>query len=473
MIYSENGTDPNEIHLVNANLSVLYLSNLELFHDYQDLAIFIEKDITSWLWPNYAPSVYLWNPELPTFVLNKTYSISVGGNASESRVYIPFEHWQNSKFLIRACAYDLKVDKAWVAPNWVIVNQTTASIQIDPKRISSVGVKLLWLQAQLITGAIQSSIANDFIVTNFVSFNFTNNNWELISSPSDKFVVINKIKIFDIIFSDEENDNIIIKTVDSAGLGVYIKTINTTCSQVYLNCDNESIKSATLVFSYTDIYHTDATYWQNFSVTVNVFVSEPPEFAQLVQNITINKCLQMQVKQILPSIVDPDSSLFEISFAEQVPSWIYISNLTESGLNIYYINVDWTSENSWQSYSSSMSLTVVLSDDSGAWTKYPFSINFESYNDIKFDHIDDISLDMSKPVQIAVNINNAQFYVEEWGTVNKINWIWYQSNDNSVFVFDQTKCGFTVGNVSILNVYRSLKYNQYDWKLLSSAICCW
>ena len=211
----------------------------------------------------------------------------------------------------------------------------------------------------------------------------------------------------------------------------------------------------------------------NLVLISTYFKSEPPIFTQSVDNITINKWSFKQFSQKLSSIIDPDSSLFQISFAEQVPIWIYISILTESGLNNYYVNVDWTSENSWQSYSSSMSLTVVLSDDSGAWTKYPFSISFESYNDMKFDHIDDISLDMSKPVQIAVNINNAQFYAEEWGTANKINWIWYESKSNSVFVFDQTKCGFTVGNVSILNAYRPLKHIQYDRKLLSSAICCW
>ena len=449
-MFSENGTDPNEIHLLNSNLSVLYLSNLDLFHDYQILANFIENDITSWLWPNYSPSVYFWTPKLPAFVLLQTYSISVRGNASESSLYIPFEHWQNSRFLIRAWANDPTEDGTWVVPNWVIVNQTTASIQIDPKNVSSAGIKQLWLQAQLITGAIKSSIANDFIVTNFVSFNFINKNWELVSSPTDIFVIVNKVNTFDVIFSDEENDNIIMKIVDSAGLGVYIKTINTTYFQVYLNCENESIKSATLVFSSTDIYHTDATYWHNFSVNVNVFLSEPPEYTQLIQNITINKCSKTLVTQVLPSIVDPDSSLFEISFAEQVPSWIYISTLTESGLNNYYINVDWTSENSWQSYSISMPLTVVLSDNSGAWTKYPFSINFESFKDIKFDHIDDINLSMSKPVQIAVGIGNSQFYAEEWGTASIVNWIWYQSNDNFVFVFDQAKCGFTVGNVSIL-----------------------
>ena len=217
----------------------------------------------------------------------------------------------------------------------------------------------------------------------------------------------------------------------------------------------------------------NASYLQTFNVSINVFVSEPPIFAETIQNITVNLWSSSLATQKLPSIFDPDSNIFTISFAELPPSWIYISTLTESGLNNYYINVDWTSENSWQSYSSSMSLTVVLSDDSGAWTKYPFSINFESYNDIKFDHIDNISLYMSKPVQIAVNINNAQFYADEWGTSNKINWIWYESNDSSVFVFDQTKCRFTVGNVSILNAYRPLKHNKYDWNLLSSAICCW
>ena len=65
----------------------------------------------------------------------------------------------------------------------------------------------------------------------------------------------------------------------------------------------------------------------------------------------------------------------------------------------------------------------MLYDDSGAWTKYSFNINFKSYNAIKFDQIENITIDISKSVQIPATITNKQFYAEECGTTNKIDWI--------------------------------------------------
>ena len=127
------------------------------------------------------------------------------------------------------------------------------------------------MQAQLITGLVQSSISDELIVTDSLSFDFINKNWDLDFSTSEMYLVVNKIKTFDVIFSDEENDNIIMKAVDSAGLGVYIKMMNSSCFQIYLNCDDESLKSKTLVFSYTDAYHTNAIYWNKFSVNINIF----------------------------------------------------------------------------------------------------------------------------------------------------------------------------------------------------------
>ena len=438
--------------MLNASISFKNWRNLKLFIDYQELANFTENDvfisnITLWLWPNYVPSIYLWTPQLPTFALDQVYSIKVGRNVDKSYIFIPFEHWQNSKFLIRAWANDPTINETWTNIEWVAINQTASSFQIDQNYVSSVGANSLWLQAQLITGLVQSSISSEYIVTGYVSLNFINNNWRLASCPSNIFIVVNQTNAFDVGFIDDENDNVIMKTIDSAGIGVYIKPVNNSNFQVYLNCDENLMKSASLVFSYTDAYHTNSTYWQEFSVNVNIFLSEPPVFLQPVQNMTVNICSQKLVVQILPSIFDLDSSLFKVSFLEQTPRWIYISTDNEFGSTYNYINVNWTSDNDWQPSSNNMQLIVVLYDDSGAWTKYSFNINFKSYNAIKFDQIENITIDISKSVQIPATITNKQFYAEECGTTNKIDWIWYQSNKNSIFVFDQVECGFVFGNV--------------------------
>ena len=429
--------------------------------------------MTTWIWPNYNPSIYLWTPQLPTFALDQVYSLKVGRNVDKSYIFIPFEHWQNSKFLIRAWANDPKINETWTNIEWVAINQTASSFQIDQNYVSSVGANSLWLQAQLINGLVQSFISKEYIVTGYVSFNFINSNWRLALNPSNIFIVVNQTKIFDVSFTDDENDNVIMKTIDSAGIGVYIKSVNNSNFKVYLNCEDNLMKSASLVFSYTDAYHTNSTYWQEFGINVNIFLSEPPVFLQPVQNMTVNICSQKLVVQRLPSIFDPDSSLFKVSFLEQTPSWIYISTDNEFGSTYNYINVNWTSDSDWQPSSNNMPLIVMLYDDSGAWTKYSFNINFKSYNAIKFDQIENITIDISKSVQIPATFTNNQFYAEECETTNKIDWIWYQSNKNSIFIFDQVECGFAFGKVSNLNMYRRLRHNQHYWELLSSVICNW
>ena len=108
--FSENGTNSSEVHLVNSDIRYRYLDTLDLFHDYKSLLNFTENDLSAWIWPKYNPSFNLWVPKLPVFILDRAYSIKVGGNAIKSYMYTPFEHWQNSRFLIRTWTNDPKVN---------------------------------------------------------------------------------------------------------------------------------------------------------------------------------------------------------------------------------------------------------------------------------------------------------------------------------------------------------------------------
>lgn len=255
-------------------------------------------------------------------------------------MFVPFEHCQNSRFLIRACANDPSTGEACTVPDWVVVNQTAASVQVDQSKVVSVGVKILWLQAQLIVGLVQSSVSADHVATSSVSFEFTNSNAKLAAAESSLYIVVNQTKTFNVSFVDDEHDKVNMKTVEAAGLGVYIKPLSNSDFEVYLHCDDDAVKSATLVFGYTDVYHTDAAYWQQFSVDVAVFASEPPVFTAAVQNMTINTCYQTRFAYRLPSIYDADSSVFTVSFAEPTPDYIFAKAEANADTTNYFVYVD-------------------------------------------------------------------------------------------------------------------------------------
>ena len=242
IVYIPNGTNPNEIHSAESNINFKSLTGLELFYDIDGLSNFTDADITTCIWPNYNPQVNQCLPQLPTFVLDDLYSVRVGSNVTKNYSYIPFEHWQNSRFLMRVWINDPTTDGSCINVGWISVNQTTASINILSNKISSVGVYNIWLQAQLLISPSEISDLANYIITSYLSFEFVNNNCELISTSISQFIVVNQTKIFNVSFSDYESDNVIIKIVDSAGLGVFIKAFNSLNFQIYLNCDDDSIK---------------------------------------------------------------------------------------------------------------------------------------------------------------------------------------------------------------------------------------
>lgn len=143
---------------------------------------------------------------------------------------------------MRVWINDPTTDGSCISVGWISVNQTTASINILSNKISSVGVYNIWLQAQLLISPSEISDLAKYITTSFMSFEFVNNNWEIISIPPNQFIIVNQTKTFNVSFSDYESDNVIIKIVDSAGLGVFIKAFNSLNFQIYLNCDDDSIK---------------------------------------------------------------------------------------------------------------------------------------------------------------------------------------------------------------------------------------
>ena len=438
-------------------MSYTYLTNLNFFNDYKGLVEYFDDDITSCLWPNYSPYFYFWNPQLPNFLLNKIYSIKIGSNINNKYKFTPFDHWQNSRFLVRACTNDPIIDGSWNVPSWINVNQTDSTIIIVPENVQSVGFFNLWVQAQLIVGLIDSSKLENYISTNSTSFELINSNWHINTSFSNSYIIIGQTKTFDINFVDEENDKINLKVTDPGGIGVFIKSMSTLSSMIYLNCDDSSLNQTQIKLSYTDRYHMNDSNWQILSFKVNIFVSEPPIFTENIETIYFSRWSSTLISRKLPSIYDPDSSSFSISLLNNSLNFIYITSINENGETVYFINIDCSYKDSWYSAGEFLNLTLILSDDSRAFTEYQVYINLSYNSVIKFDHINDVNINLSQSANFSLNIGNAKFKVKEWETNEDINWIWYSQMNQFMYIFDPEKWDFYYGKTETYNIFRCMK----------------
>ena len=66
---------------------------------------------------------------------------------------------------------------------------------------------------------------------------------------------------------------------------------------------NEPTQSE-LVILYTDYYHMDPSMWNNITLIINLFLSEPPIFNGSLSNINLNRCQGETIQ--LPPYYDPD-----------------------------------------------------------------------------------------------------------------------------------------------------------------------
>ena len=240
---------------------------------------------------------------MPEFNLGNDTFINIGANKPLKFEYLPFTSSQNAKFLIR-----IKDENGNAPPNWLQINENSMTISIIASTITLVGTTTLKFEAQLITVSIPDNNYMNYKTQVYSSiFHFENSNWKLQNITSKPYLVVNKLSYFYFIFSDNEADNVIVKMdlneqVDS--FVTFDKTTNT--SQVLLQSNVVSESVINLLFFYTDSYHQDLSFWNNFTISVNLFASEPPVFNSALENVHTNRWHNLLVQ--LPSISDPDTS---------------------------------------------------------------------------------------------------------------------------------------------------------------------
>ena len=104
--------------------------------------------------------------------------------------------------------------------------------------------------------------------------------------------------------------------------------------------DDNSVSKSTIVIQYTDKYHKDDQYWKEIDITVYVFKTEPPQFANELNTIVVNTWSQSQQIFELPPIIDPDSSTFDVTFENDHPNWIQVKESNQSSQRFYVIYIE-------------------------------------------------------------------------------------------------------------------------------------
>ena len=172
-------------------------------------------------------------------------------------------------------------------------------------------------------------------------------------------------------------------------------SLNQTTSNgtMYIQANNASSEPAEIMISYTDSYHKDLTMWKNFTLTYNLFVSEPPVFKTNPQNIELNRCASTSVE--MPQFYDPDtddsgyvifiikcySSDVTVSLSSGTPSWITLN----SNNSIFF-----NTTNNKVKIDDLTTVSIKLTDSTNAFMIYSFNVTVDSFVQPSLPEVDDM-----------------------------------------------------------------------------------
>ena len=95
---------------------------------------------------------------------------------------------------------------------------------------------------------------------------------------------------------------------------------------------------------------------------------------------------------------------------------------------------------------STINATLMLTDDSGAFTLYILNCEIHSSNTVNFKQIENIEIDESKSIQIPLDIGDVNFIAKFCGTQEIIKWIWYSKYQKLLFINNNIQWKFRSSN---------------------------
>ena len=172
-----------------------------------------------------------------------------------------------------------------------------------------------------------------------------------------------------------------------------------------------------LEFSYTDFYHQDIQYLTLFNVTVNLFASEPPIFDESLANISISRWSNYDY--LLPHIAEPDGQNFTVQLSNSTPSWIEL--IDNSTIRVSPIKQQ-------KSQSETVSVEIVLTDDTNAFSKYILNVTLLLNLTPKYEIIETISSSyLIDGIELSVT-SPSPVNVIDWNSGLILSWLYFNTS---------------------------------------------
>ena len=226
-----------------------------------------------------------------------------------------------------------------------------------------------------------------------VYFQFMNTNIEIASIDLNRYVVFNKMKLLNFTFSDEENDELLIKIIDPGLLNIYIQRLpSKTVIQLAVIAFDTSNSNQTVVLQYTDAYHKDLSSWKNLTISIVVYPTEPPRFVSQLNDVMVSVCDSFNIT--LPEVVDDDSETFWIELDPSTPSWITLIGNSTLKINTIDANLSITQTVQF--------VTFKLRDDSGAVVYPKLKLIIDTSMLFVFNQFNNIKTAFNERLEISV-----------------------------------------------------------------------
>ena len=407
-----NASSGLSIYYVNIVPNIFITNSSSFYSKTSSVSDYYITDVTNWIWPRFIPNLWDCAFPLPSFILLSSYNIHIGKDFQTNSVFIPFDHWQNARFVIHAIN-----ENDNLIPVWLTVDQSSQSIIFNMSLINSVGIYNISMNARLITFSINSTDTSVYTTQNNTSrFNFYNTNWYFVNSNTTYYLVFEQTSNFQFLFFDEEGDDIIIQTSQNDYIGIFVQNINNSNQyKMLLQANSVLNESTTLFIQYTDSYHQDAYFIKNMTLEFYLFEVDPPYFSSVPPVVNATRWSNLLI--ILPQIKDPNGLNWFVSIDSTSPEWVNLfdnNTLLLKTANLSY------------SISDTTLISLKISNEKNAWRMYNLTIKTEHYSYPSFGIVNNIIAHFNITTETRLDVNsNIELQVVDWKSNETIPWIKY------------------------------------------------
>ena len=182
------------------------------------------------------------------------------------------------------------------------------------------------------------------------------------------------------------------------GTNAYIQKNQSNSTYLLIVQADQGVNTQTsVVLKYTDSYHQDAQFWQNITIPIYIFASNPPEYTEPLENMSVSAWAWLNVT--LPTATDPDGDEFTTSLSKATPDWIKLLNSTTL--------LVWPGSSNLSKSLTVQPLSIVLVDSTGAQSTNTFYLNVDTSELIKMSTFSDIKLYYFQIYKFSPGIANA------------------------------------------------------------------